>query len=662
MTELETKRGLTLRAFLIGLVLVLGWLIYDCTLAVDPPLASIETLYLMGFGAAFTLFVVQMANKCFDESRRLSPAELTVIYAMVAFAVPWGILVRCALEAPVKLMITHTGAGDPTAGWLSSLWTTKSRDAIDMFRRGGYLPWEISWREWRTPILYWSSILLSFQLFAISVVLFFRRIFIDEEKLPFPMAMVGESIIEYRPSKSLEESSRKLRSAVRIAFVVGLLICVPGIVSITPYGYTLIPMNTGYYGTSTGLIPGLSVSLSWDPFVLCFLMFFPLDVLFTVTVFYIGVNIVIPLICLWIGVPKPSVGEWTLQIFGFGGLVGLAFWPAFFHRSLIADAFRRALRGGRSSGSNDPLSFRVVVLGMLLSFTAFVCLFIAGIGDISAHRLEHTISLIACVFVMVGMLLAVMRLNTENGWHYHSPWSVGKVIAYADYHWLGGPPTGLFKTQASFLSIGDTIHFGAFHNTFSPHLHLFDALKVASHTNSSTRDVLKAVLLTLAISLVVVVPGYISVIHYYGFDHGMTSDDWSNFFSYAQAQHPIGYEENPSFFNTIQPWVSIPIGLALIGLVMYLRREYVGFPFSPVGIVMCAGHSYFGTGHRTTVIWFSILIVLVVKRVIYRWFGVGFFRQRVIPVVMFAMMGLMTGMLVYKVIFASMGRGFMRPY
>jgi hypothetical protein len=531
-----------------------------------------------------------------------------------------------------------------------------------MFRRGGYLPWEISWREWRTPILYWSSMLLSFQLFAIFVVLFFRRIFIDEEKLPFPMAAVGESIIEYRPSRSEEESSRKLRAAVRIAFVVGLLICVPGIISVTPYGSTPIPMNTSYFGTSTGLIPGLSVSLSWDPFVLCFLMFFPLDVLFTVTVFYVGVSIVIPLICLWIGIPRPDVGSWTLQVFGLGGLVGLAFWPAFFNRSLIVDAFRRAVRGGRSSGSNDPLSFRVVVLGMLICLVAFVCLFVAGLGDISAHRGAQVISVIASMVVILAMLLGVMRLNTETGWHYHSPWSVGKVVAYTDYHWLGSGTTGLFKSQGSFLAIGHALHFGAFHNTFSPHLHLFDALKVASQTHTSTRDVLKAVLLTLAISMVVVVPGYLSIVHYYGFDHGMTSDDWTNFFNHAQPLHPIGYEENPSFFNVIKPWVSVPIGLALIGLVMYLRREYVRFPLSPVGIVMCAGHSYFGTGYRTSVIWLSILIVLVVKHVIYRWFGVGFFRRRVIPVVMFAMMGLMTGMLIYKVIFASMGRGFMRPY
>jgi uncharacterized membrane protein len=80
-----------------------------------------------------------------------------------------------------------------------------------------------------------------------------------------------------------------------------------------------------------------------------------------------------------------------------------------------------------------------------------------------------------------------------------------------------------------------------------------------------------------------------------------------------------------------------------------------------VGIVICSGLSYF-TNYSTSAIWFPILIVLIVKQVIYRWFGVGFFKQKVVPVVIFAMMGLMTGMFLYKVILMSMGRGFLRPY
>ena len=39
-----------------------------------------------------------------------------------------------------------------------------------------------------------------------------------------------------------------------------------------------------------------------------------------------------------------------------------------------------------------------------------------------------------------------------------------------------------------------------------------------------------------------------------------------------------------------------------------------------------------------------------------------FFWQKVIPTVMMVMMGLMTGMILFKLMFAMMGRGFLRPY
>ena len=657
MPEPEPAQGLTSRAFLIGLMLVLVWLLYDCTLAVSQALGGIEMLYCMGFGAAFTVFLVTIVNNSLAERVRLSRHELTIIYAMVAVAIPWGLLIRAALEAPLKLTILHTTKQDPTPGFLTGLWCTKSPDAVAMFARGGYMPWEIPWREWRVPILYWSGLLVSFQLFAIFVVLWFRRIFIDEEKLSFPLAAVGQSIIEYRPSKSDVEKERKFQTVIRIAFAVGLLICLPGILSITPDSHTPIPMNSSYYGTSTGILPGLSVTLSWDPFVLCFLMFFPVDVLFTVMVFHVGFRILVPMVCLWIGIPTPKIGNWMFYAFGMGGVFALAFWPAFYNRALLADGIRRAVRGGRSSDTNDPLSFRVIGLGLVLSLAAFVFLFVLGIGDISGRVGTHILSVALCIFVIIAFLLARIRKNAEQGWHYHAPWWIGGTIAHAQVYWF--PKPTVWQTQASFLSISHVLQFASYHNTFGPHLHVFDSLKVASQTNTRTRDVMKAVYLTVLITLIVVVPGYLMLIHYYGFDRAATSEEWLNFFSYEQPQHIVAYAATPGIqFG----WISLASGIAIIGWVMYMRREHVRFPLNPVGIVMAGVAGSYFPNYATSIIWLPIVIVLVVKRVIYRWFGVGVFRTRVIPVVMQVMMGLMTGMFIYKIIFAALGRGFLRPY
>ena len=665
MPPLEPVRGLTWRSFGIGFLLVLGWLLYDATLAVYPRLNMIEMVFYIGFGAIFTLFAVQFLNNLVPEGSRLTPQELTVVYAMVAVAIPWGIVLRGALEGPMSITINYTGKDDPTHGWLHSLWTVKHRDAQNAFRTGGVSWREIRWDLWAKPLVYWGAMMLSFQAFAVCVVLFMRRIYVDEEKLPYPMAQVGRSIIQHRPVRAEDASSRKLKFAIQAAFILGLLFCAPGIFSITPESATPVPMNTTYYGMTTGLIPGKSIALSWDPFVLCFLMFFPLDVLFTAMVFHIGFQMGIPVVCSWLGVPSPAVSGWEHQIFGMGGMVGLAFWPLFFNRRRVWDFIKRGLTPGRGEEKTDPVSYRFILWGTVLSFAVFMTLFIVGLvdwktgwekSDLRENLEEHVYSLILCAFMLVVMVLALTRQMGEAGWHYHSPWSVAKIISYTHTHYLGA---NIFRTQASFLSIGNILNFGAYQSAFAPHLNAMYSLKIAGETNTRVRDVVRVIFITLLLALLIMLPLYLVLIHHFGFEHGAAISQWFSFWKYSQPMHAIAYTAIPTFFNRIPPWVSIPIGVALVGIVMYLRREYVGFPLSPVGVVMTAGWAYFSSAYGTRVIWLPIVIVFVVKRVIYKWFGVKFFRERVVPVMLFAMMGLMTGMLIYKLIFACMGLGFL---
>ncbi len=668
MPELEPVRGFTPRAFIIGLLLVLIWVLYDCTLAVAPAIHTIEVLYLIGFGALFTIFVVSTINRCLPERRRLTSQELTIIYAMVAIAIPWGILVRGAIESPMKLIIVSTSKTDKSIEWIKqSIWTAQGLEAREAFARGGLAPWQIPWRAWTTPMLYWAGMLASFQMFAVFVVLFFRRLFIEEERLPFPLAQAGEAVIEYRAPKPDDGPGTRFQTIMRIGFVVGFLFCLPGIISVTPASHSAIPMSSTYYGTSIGIIPGLAVRLSWDPFVLCFLLLFPADVLLTAGIFYVGTMIVIPIACRWMGVTAPPVSHVLHKIYLMGGICGLAFWTVVFNYGRIKDWMRRAWSNDNGRVGNDPVSIRVVTIGMVLSYAAFMVLFIYGVGDLTGNAVKdgtpgpyHTLKLAIAItwgaIILVIFLFAVMRMRGEQGWHYHSPWTMGFVNSYAHLHYLG-----IYNTQASFLTTSNIMHFGAFHNAFAPHLHVLDSLKVAYGTNTKTRDVMKAVFLTFLIVLIVVIPLYLIVVHYYGFDRSATKNTWFNFWSYEQSQHAIAFNTKASTFNRIPPWWMVISGVTLMGVIMYYRREKVGFPLSPVGVIMAGGMSYFGN-YNTSVIWLPILMIYVVKRLVYRWFGVKFFREKVIPVVLFVMMGLMTGMLIFKLLFAAMGQGFLRPY
>jgi hypothetical protein len=381
---------------------------------------------------------------------------------------------------------------------------------------------------------------------------------------------------------------------------------------------------------------------------------------------YVGLHVGMPVLCQEFGLSTAWIKNFDHSIVLAGGITGLAFWTVFFGRKALWAGVKRALQGGRSRDGSDPFSYRTVLIVMLLSFASFLALFVYGsFGErlIVGGWGRMIINLLGCLVVILVMLLTIMRMSGEQGFHYHSPWLIAFVISYVHYHYMmrerpHAEPIRFYNTQASFLSIGHVVLFGAYHNAFAPHLHVLYALKLANQNRTDPRDVMKAVGIALLLGVLVVIPLYLVVVHNYGFGHGDISERYENFFNYEVGHYDIGANTNPSMFNRYPLWLSIPAGTALIGVIMYLKRERVGFPLSPVGVIVGVGVCYPGGAYATEYIWFSILIVYLIKLMIYRWFGVGFFRKRVLPMVVFAMMGLMTGMLVYKMMFAALGRGF----
>ena len=233
---------------------------------------------------------------------------------------------------------------------------------------------------------YWAAMLLAFQSFAMFLVLLLRRTFVEEERLPFPMGTIGQTIIEYRPPEAYA-SSRRLRRAAAVAFALGFLVCLPGLRSVSPETPGPIPINVGYYGTTVGLLPRLYVLITWDPLILCVLMFFSVDILLTVVVCHVGLRIVMPTLLGWMGISLERMGDVGAEgiifhVFGVGGLAGLAFWTIWFNRATLAAAVRQAFAGGRAPG--DPVSSRAVLAGVAISFAAFVALFVYGLGSLGS--------------------------------------------------------------------------------------------------------------------------------------------------------------------------------------------------------------------------------------------------------------------------------------
>lgn len=665
--EIEApQRGLTARSVVVGTLLALLWTLFDVTVVAAGDVWNVQFAMVVGFGLLLTLGLVRYLNQLLPRQAQLSTREMTVIFVMVGVAIPWGIICRTALEAGFQLIVNHDTPDDLTRSFLPTWWAVKSETALTQLRQGGVSPLAVRWSEWWPPMLFWGGAILCFEAFAVSLVLLFKPVFVDEEKLPFPLATMAETVIEeQRVAPPADPREKRFKVVLVTAFLVGVLMALPSVVSVSPGYHRPMMPNTAYYSTPVGLASGISATLSYDPLIILFVLFFPLDVLLTAVVTYVGLYVAFPLVMVWMGLQNPDIGRFLVQVIGTGGFLGLAFWSVFFNRRRLW----QFVSGRKDKVEGDQaLPGRLVFSLVLVSGLGLVAFMVLGIPWHGYSKFLW--GSIACTllagFIILVRLIAFMRMRGEMAWAYHSPWSTVKCLSYPEAHYFvyRDPQTdqlqSMFRTQSGFLHGGYVGLFGCYANTYGPHLHVLEAFRLGSRNGTPSRDILIAALITFLLVLVVAFPVYITLVHYFGYDN-CNPGDWSNIFSHAQATWAIGYGEYPSWWAQTQPYIYIPIGFVIIGVIMYLRREYVGFPFSPVGYVMAVCASYNGDW-TTSAIWLPMVIAYVVKRVTFKWFGVGWFQGRMAPVLMRVMLGIVTGMAVFLLLFLFLRVGFMKTY
>jgi len=146
----------------------------------------------------------------------------------------------------------------------------------------------------------------------------------------------------------------------------------------------------------------------------------------------------------------------------------------------------------------------------------------------------------------------------------------------------------------------------------------------------------------------------------YGFENNFEGQltTWADFMQWSERSASYGIYSTSTvfklhgadtFYGTYKYIFHIFYGVAIIGVLFYLRREYPRFPFSPIGVVIAAEYWTQGKGMPFSAdqVWFSFLLVWVAKALIFRWVGVKSFRERIIPAVIMLLCGMIFGMMVY---------------
>ena len=629
--------AVTWRALLLGLLVtaLLAWL--NCW---------VETLYnvhflggiQMPFAAVFVLLFLivavnlplrVLATKWPKVARWLPPfsaPELMTIYAMSLF----GALISTP-GADNQFLVTGPGLFyystrengwatlfyDHVPAWFAPGWNghTFQQNVINPFFLGGLTFAEIPWHAWSAMLIAWSVFLLLIYALLFFTALLFRRQWIVNEALTFPLVelplqMVATDDSAQRPPAREFWCNRLMWTGFALAAVAHLFVGLHAHYSEWP----VFPLNI-FNGVTLDFteqpwnaIPPVTVRIYLGAIGLTYLLtrevsfsfwFFFLFMLFE---YVLAAMLGFPAVSLGsagiMGRPEfvifQSIGSWTM-------MAGILVWGA---REALGGLFREAFTFSKKSAtaaahsaSSEPFSARFTVFGFLASLAGL--LFWVSFAGINF--------LIAGVYLGIFLLtsLVLTRLVIEGGFLFPQP-------PYAAREWLTAGMFGTAAVGAASLTklsfIEQVILYDTRTNTLPAFLHTMRIAEALGLDRRSQRRLLSGVVVAIIVTMSITIVTSLYALYSqgallgYGGNWGKTTFESTANLLKTQAGVKPG--------NVL--WMLI--GAALLLAIVMARSRFLWFPFHPLGLLAAPAYPI-------TQLWSSFFIGWLIKTLIMRYGG-----------------------------------------
>ncbi len=545
------------------------------------------------FTAVITLMVVVAVNALV---RRVRPrwalrfGELVTIYVILSVGSALVGLDQLQTMLPV-VAYPHWHASPENAwgtlfleempGWL----TVTDPDALWAYydSRGPLLTTSY-WRPWVRPALLWSgfSLILFFVMLCLNT--FFRRNWVDEAKLSFPIVQLPLEMTS--PKRSIFKN-RLLWIGFAVAFI---LDATNGFHEIYPE----IPALTGEQGASTDL--GRMIhsrpwnAIGWTPlnvypFVVGITFFVPVDLAFSMWFFYLMWKAlkVFSAAVGWGDLPHaPWIKE---QSFGaYMAVAGFSLWAS---RRHIKQAVTSVLGEREVDDSGEPMPYPWAMIGA-----------VGGIAALVIFCQQAKMSLApALAFIILYLLIsiAVSRIRAELGSPVH------------DLHFIGPQVMMTEALGADSFRKNDLIMFAFMHSITRAHRshpmpHQIEGMKLADEARLSQRGLAAVMMLAAGVALV--------------FGWGILLD---SFFRHGGG----GYSgKGREAFSLLQRWLVNPgepnfytlggmiWGLGMTLFLSWMRTRYVWWVFHPAGYAVSGSWSMALFAPSILVSWLAKTLIL----------------------------------------------------
>ncbi len=617
------RKAPRIRAYLAGLALVpllCWWSLRTEIISGGAELIEASLLTI----AVFVLFCLTLLN---GVVRRWLPrfaftqAELLTIYVMLTTSV--------GLAGLGQIQFLNQALGGayyyarPENHWekfhpFIPSWWVPNRNVLEAYYKGNSTLFTVEHLQgWAVPIFVWTGfiLLMLFSFLCLNTLL--RKQWMDRERLSFPLTALPLELTQENTARSLL-SRREFWAAF-------LLVCVfrsiTGIHRIVPSFPDLA--NFGFKGQLIDLQPLFTAPpwdaigyfrLSFHPLIVGITYFLPLDVGFSTWFFYLVVKAeTIGAAALGHQDPGSSSALPYTGEQGAGAFLTIAvfaFWSARGHlRRVFQKAFRRgstgeADRGNEIDDSDEPLSYRTAVLGLIASFCGLVLFVVCG----GLPWLPATLFFLLYLL----MITASTRFRAE----------AGPMIGYGpdmNPHLLLVQIPGSQSWEVRSLTpLAYLSWFDSDYRTAAMPQQM-EALKIAETAGIPAR---RLTLWMFAASLLACVAAFISVLAIY-YHYGAITPRGDNAWRAYNGRLPFDqlkkWMDNPTRFD-LPRLQGVGAGILFTGLLIRARSLFFWWPFHPAGFALA--HA----GYSLPWVWFATFLGWLAKALILRYGGMKFYR------------------------------------
>ena len=612
----EPAEGLTLRAALLSLVffiISLIWMRQAGLIALGAQIGE-SVPVIPAIAAVLILTVVRPMLRRLPRIFHMPESQTMLVYSFLVIAVSMpsvGVVRQILPQFTVPFYFA--GPENEYAAFLDDIpsWLAPSPDAIQTMYEGtehGAVPW----RAWGTPLASWTLFMLATFVAMYSIMLMFRRQWIEKEHLTFPIVRL---VLTMGDDTGKHVAGGFLKNpAMWIGF---LLAAVYNVMNMLNAWNPAVPALGKYFNIGplfterpwSGISP---LSIAWRPenFGIGYLV--STDILLSVWVF--------ALLSRLSNVGAQAVGY---DISGFpmerqqswGGYLAFGLVLIWVARSHLRNVFRKAFTGDpKIDDSGEPYSYRLVVWSGIIAFAVMI-----------VFAVQTGMWLwVALWYLGISLLFSLVyaRARAEAGaalvWlfpiaqHWEMTFNLfGSKLFHRGGNWANMASLGVFY----WVSRGYYTSMSAYQ---------IEGCRMADESGIRQRTMIKWMLAALLIGLLGAYIVHLNV--YYGFGanilEGGTSQGGSRVISARRAWDTLSGFVKADKTPDLRATGAGISGFIITMLLMAARTVWLRFPLHPLGFVMVM--SYAGP------IWGPFFIVWVVKTLVLRIGGMGSYR-RLIP-------------------------------